>query len=131
MINEKKYDLEDRLIAFAVLIINITENLLNTKAGNYIGGQLVRSGTSPALHYGEAQSAESRNDFIHKLKILLKELRESRSAMKIIKNTPLAEKMEMVYKGLQECNELISIFVKSIETAKRNLKDKNAKTTSF
>ena len=127
MINEKKYDLEDRLIAFAVLIINITENLLNTKAGNYIGGQLVRSGTSPALHYGEAQSAESRNDFIHKLKILLKELRESRSAMKIIKNTPLAEKMEMVDKGLQECNELISIFVKSIETAKKNLENEKVK----
>ena len=128
MNNERKYDLEDRLIAFAVLIINITENLLNTKAGNYIGGQLVRSGTSPALHYGEAQSAESRNDFIHKLKILLKELRESRSAMKIIKNAPLAEKMELVDKGLLECNELISIFVKSIETAKRNLENEKAKT---
>jgi hypothetical protein len=74
MNTERKYDLEDRLIDFAVLIIRITENLFNTKAGNYIGGQLVRSGTSPALHYGEAQSAESRNDFIHKLKILLKEL---------------------------------------------------------
>lgn len=128
MNNERKYDLEDRLIAFAVLIIRIAENLLNTKAGNYIGGQLVRSGTSPALHYGEAQSAESRNDFIHKLKILLKELRESRSAMKIIKNAPLAEKMELVDKGLLECNELISIFVKSIETAKRNLENEKAKT---
>ena len=52
---ERKYDLKDRLIDFAVLIIRITENLFNTKAGNYIGGQLVRSGTSPALHYGEAQ----------------------------------------------------------------------------
>ncbi len=121
MNTERKYDLEDRLIEFAVLIIKITENLFNTKAGNYIGGQLVRSGTSPALHYGEAQSAESRNDFIHKLKILLKELRESRSAMKIIKKSPLAEKMELVEKGLNECNELISIFVKSIETAKKNL----------
>ena len=127
MNKEKKYDLEDRLIAFAVLIINITENLLNTKAGNYIGGQLVRSGTSPALHYGEAQSAESRNDFIHKLKVLLKELRESRSGMKIIKNAPLAEKMEMVDKGLRECNELISIFVKSIETAKKNLENEKLK----
>jgi four helix bundle protein len=127
MNTERKYDLEDRLIEFAVLIIRITENLFNTKAGNYIGGQLVRSGTSPALHYGEAQSAESRNDFIHKLKILLKELRESRSAMKIIKNAPLAEKMELVEKGLIECNELISIFVKSIETAKRNLENEKVK----
>ena len=124
---ERKYDLEDRLIDFAVLIIRITENLFNTKAGNYIGGQLVRSGTSPALHYGEAQSAESRNDFIHKLKILLKELRESRSAMKIIKNAPLAENMELIEKGLLECNELISIFVKSIETAKKNLENEKLK----
>jgi four helix bundle protein len=124
---ERKYDLEDRLIEFAVLIIRITESLFNTKAGNYIGGQLVRSGTSPALHYGEAQSAESRNDFIHKLKILLKEIRESRSAMKIIKNTPLAENMELIEKGLLECNELISIFVKSIETAKKNLENEKLK----
>ena len=120
---ERKYDLEDRLIDFAVEIIKITECLFNTKAGNHIGGQLVRSGTSPALHYGEAQSAESRSDFIHKLKILLKELRESRSAMKIIKRAPLTDKMEQLEKGLAECNELISIFVKSIETAKRNLEN--------
>ena len=121
MNTERKFDLEDRLIDFAVQIINITECLFNTKAGNHIGGQLVRSGTSPALHYGEAQSAESRVDFIHKLKILLKELRESRSAMKIIRKAPLTENVEMIEKGLAECNELISIFVKSIETAKRNL----------
>ncbi|MDE3182442.1 MAG: four helix bundle protein [Bacteroidota bacterium] len=128
MNNERKYDLEDRLVDFAVMIIRITESLINTKAGNYIGGQLVRSGTSPALHYGEAQSAESRNDFIHKLKVLLKELRESRSSMKIIKKAPLIENMEMIDKGMIECNELISIFVKSIETAKKNLGNKNSKT---
>jgi len=81
----KKFDLEERLIEFAVVIIEISESLNNTRAGNYISGQLVRSGTSPALHYGEAQSAESRNDFIHKLKILLKELRESLVALKIIR----------------------------------------------
>lgn len=127
MITERKYDLEDRLVDFAVLIIRITESLMNTKAGNYIGGQLVRSGTSPALHYGEAQSAESRNDFIHKLKVLLKELRESRSSMKIIKKAPLIENMEIVEKGMMECNELISIFVKSIETAKKNLGKEKSK----
>ncbi len=81
---ERKYDLEQRLIEFAVAIIRITESLSNTRAGNHLAGQLVRSGTSPALHYGEAQSAESRDDFIHKLKILLKELRESKNAMQII-----------------------------------------------
>ena len=88
----KKFDLEERLIDFAVLIIEITESLNNTRVGNHISSQLVRSGTSPALHYGEAQSAESRNDFIHKLKILLKELRESLVALKIIKRVSLIKK---------------------------------------
>ena len=90
--NEKRndrFDLEDRLIEFSIFIIKITENLNNTRAGNHIAGQLVRSGTAPALLYGEAQSAESRNDFIHKLKVLLKELRETLIALKIIKRVPL------------------------------------------
>ena len=117
----KKFDLEERLIDFAVLIIEISESLNNTRAGNHIGGQLLRSGTSPALHYGEAQSAESRNDFVHKLKILLKELRESLVALKIIKRVSLTKKMDIIEKGISECNELISIFVKSIETAKKNI----------
>ena len=121
--NEQKnkiFDLEDRLIVFAVLIIEITESLYNTRAGNHISGQLVRSGTSPALQYGEAQGAESRNDFIYKLIISLKELRESLVSLKIIRRVPLIKKMDLVDKALIECNELISIFVKSIETAKRN-----------
>ena len=129
MEEKKKYDLEERLIDFAVLIIQITESLYNTRAGNHIAGQLVRSGTSPALHYGEAQSAESRADFIHKLKILLKELRESLNALRIIKKAPLTDKMEKVEKGMIECNELISIFVKSIETAKKNLQLEKQQTT--
>ncbi|MBN2593874.1 MAG: four helix bundle protein [Sedimentisphaerales bacterium] len=68
---DKKYDLEKRLIDFAVRIIDLVETLANTRAGNHIEGQLVRCGTSPAPNYGEAQSAESRNDFIHKIKIVL------------------------------------------------------------
>ena len=80
----KKYNLEKRLIDFAVRIINVVEALPNTRAGNHIAGQLVRCGTSPAPNYGEAQSAESRNDFIHKIKIVLKELRETKVCLKII-----------------------------------------------
>ncbi|MEJ2196850.1 MAG: four helix bundle protein [Ignavibacteriaceae bacterium] len=124
MMNEnknRKYDLEARLIDFAVLIIEITESLNNTRAGNHLAGQLVRSGTSPALQYGEAQSAESRNDFIHKLKILLKELRETLVALKIIKRVSLTKKIEKVDNGIIECNELISIFVTSVGTAKKNI----------
>ena len=71
----KKYDLEDRLIDFAVRIIKLAEELPDTKAGRHIAGQILRSGTSPAPNYGEAQSAESRSDFIHKIKVSLKELR--------------------------------------------------------
>ncbi len=63
------FDLEERLIDFAVRIIRTTESLPKTRAGNHIAGQLVRCGTSPAPNYGEAQSAESRSDFIHKRRI--------------------------------------------------------------
>jgi four helix bundle protein len=114
------------------LIIQIADSLFDTRAGNHIAGQMVRSGTHPALHYGEAQSAESRQDFIHKLKVLLKELRETNNALKIIKKAPLTKKLDLVGRGLVECNELISIFVKSISTAQTNLKleTKNRKITT-
>jgi len=118
--DNRKFDLEERLIEFAAIIIKVTESLANTRAGNHLAGQLVRSGTSPALQYGEAQSAESRNDFIHKLKILLKELRESLVALKLISKVSLSNKLELVASGMNECNQLISIFVKSVETASKN-----------
>ena len=65
---ERKFDLEERLIDFAAGIIDISEALPKTFAGNHLGSQLLRSGTSPALHYGEAQAAESPADFVHKMK---------------------------------------------------------------
>ena len=90
MINKTKlYDLEERLILFALSILNLVEKLPDTKIGSHFAGQLLRSGTSPALNYGEAQVAESRNDFIHKMKICLKELKESQIALQIIKRKPL------------------------------------------
>ncbi len=120
-----KFDLEERLISFAVLIIEIASEMAMTKAGNHLSGQLIRSGTSPALNYGEAQSGESRKDFIHKMKIVLKELRESLVCLKIIEKARLHKKLEKIEKAKIECNELISIFVKSIETAENNLKKKD------
>jgi four helix bundle protein len=116
----KKFDLEERLIEFAVLILDIGESLFVNRSSTHIGGQIIRSGTAPALNYGEAQSAESRSDFIHKFKIILKELRETYVALKIIKRKPLTKQLEKVELGLKECNELISIFAKSISTAKTN-----------
>ena len=115
----KKYDLEERLIQFALLIIDIVEMSPNTRAGNHIAGQLIRSGTSPAFNYGEAQVAESRDDFIHKMKICLKELKETHIAVQIIRRKPLIKDFTKVDKGITECKELISIFVRSIETARK------------
>ena len=117
--SERKYDLEDRLIDFSIRISEVVEALPNTKYGNYIGNQLIRCGSSPALNNGEAQAAESKNDFIHKLKIILKELRETRICLKIIIRKPLL-KPERVESLLNENNELIAIFLKSIETAKKH-----------
>ena len=114
-----KFDLDERLINFAVEIIDVSEGLPKTFAGNHLAGQLVRSGSSPALNYGEAQSAESRNDFIHKMKVSAKELRETYKCLRII-NKKKWYPEEKLLPVLDENNQLISIFVKSIETAKRN-----------
>ena len=114
-----KYDLEERLIDFAIIISDVVEGLPPSRIGNYIAGQLIRSGCSPALNYGEAQSAESRNDFIHKMKIILKELRESLISLKITERKQLYD-LEKVSAAKNECNQLVAIFVKSIETAKKN-----------
>lgn len=119
MTESKKYDLEDRLIDFAINCSDNVEKLPPTKLANHIGGQLIRSSSSCALNYGEAQSAESQNDFIHKLKVVLKELRESRVCLKIILRKPLLVAIE-IQPVLNECNELIAIFLKSIDTAIRN-----------
>jgi four helix bundle protein len=115
--NEKKYDLEDRLIDFAVSVIKLVESLPNTRSANHLGGQLLRSGTSPSLNYGEAKSSESKNDFIHKMKVCLKELRESYNCLRIIDRAKISSDDQLVLYLIKECNELISIFVKSIVTA--------------
>lgn len=116
-----KYDLEERLIEFSVLIIEVVGETPNSKAGNHLSGQIVRSGTSVSLNYGEAQSAESRKDFIHKMKVILKELRETFVCLEILFRCKLYKTESKIARAKKENNELISIFVKSIETSKRNL----------
>lgn len=116
----KNYDLEERLIEFSVLIIEIVNKMPNTMAGKTLSGQIIRSGTSVALNYGEAQSAESKKDFIHKMKIVLKELRETFVALKIIQKANLYIDEDKIIMAKKENNELISIFVKSIETSGKN-----------
>ena len=114
-----KFDLEDRLISFACICLDICELLPKTKAGSNLEYQLSKSCTACALIYGEAQAAESKADFVHKMKLVLKEIRESRVNLKIIKQKPLINhsKLEL---ALQEVNQLVAIFLKSIETAKTN-----------
>jgi four helix bundle protein len=120
-LNESKhvFDLEDRLIDFACMCLDICDLLPGTKTGNNLEHQLSKSGTAPALIYGEAQAAESRADFIHKISMVLKEIKESRINLKIIKRKPVIVH-EKVDKAFNEANELMAIFLKSLETARRN-----------
>jgi four helix bundle protein len=115
----KVFDLEERFINFSVEVIRFTESLPKSNTGMYFSDQIMRSVSSAALNYSESQSAESRRDFIHKIKISLKELREAYSGIKIVmrlsKNP--AERMDWI---LKEGNELISILVTSIKTARKN-----------
>jgi four helix bundle protein len=115
----RKFDLEDRLIRLAVQIVRMADGFPDTKSGRILTDQLIRSGTSSALNYGEAQSAESKRDFVHKLKIVLKELRESSVALKIAGELNFLDGPEDTSQILDECHQLIAIFVKSIQTASR------------
>ena len=115
-------DLENRLIEFAVNIINLVKSNEDSYAGKHLSGQIIRSSTSVPLNYGEAQSAESRKDFIHKMQISLKELRETYVNIRIIKKAKLNKNIDKLDKLISENNELISIFVKSVETSKSRIR---------
>ncbi len=117
----KNFDLEERLIAFAIMILDLCERIPNSYAGNHLGNQLLRSGTSPALNYGEVQASESRKDFIHKMKVCLKELRESYVCLKILRRQFENNQIEF-QPALKECNELVAIFATSIKTAQSRIK---------
>ena len=123
---KKTIALENRLVDFAVRVIGVVEALPTDRAGKHVGGQLIRSGTSPAPNDAEAQSGESRKDFIHKMKIALKELRETSVWLKIIERKPLCSP-DRLAPLLEECNELIAILVTSIKTAQHNLSEEHNK----
>ena len=112
---EKIYDLEERLTVFAARIVIYVDRMPKSIAGRYYAGQLLRSGGSPALHYGESQAAESDNDFVHKCKIALKELKESRVNLRIQRLAKLMSETDpdMIWLS-QECEELIKIIAKII-----------------
>jgi four helix bundle protein len=116
MDNARKFDLENRLVEFTIKITDVVESLPDSKVANYLGGQLLRSGSSPVLNYGEAQAAESRRDFIHKLRIILKELRETSICLTLLNRKSYITDSSL----LKESKELIAIFAKSIGTAQAN-----------
>jgi four helix bundle protein len=117
---EKKFDLEERPIDFVLILDKIIEQLPNTRLKNHLAGQLVRSGSSQALNYGEAQSAEYQKDFVHKMQIILKELRETKICLKIIERKKYI-KNNSVSDVLKENEELVAIFAQSVITAKSKL----------
>jgi four helix bundle protein len=120
-------ELADRLLEFAARVGKAVDALPETRLGRHIAGQLVRSGTSPAPNYAEACGAESRKDFVHKLSICLKELRESRCWIQLIIKAELLTESQMG--NLQdECNQLCNIIGKSIVTAKTNQQSNHQKS---
>lgn len=118
---DTKFDLEDRLVDFSCRIIEVVEALPSNRAGNYIAAQLIRCGMAPALLYGEAQGAESRADFIHKMRISLKELKETRVCSKVISKANMIKPVNRLDNIKSENEQLVSIVAKSIETAKKNV----------
>ncbi len=113
---------EERLIKFANLILCVCDSIKATESGKHLKSQLIRSGTSAALNYGEAQSAESRRDLLHKYRIMVKELRETKINLKIIKMNSLCMDNSLLEKAIDENNQLIAIFIKSIQTVRSKIK---------
>lgn len=110
----------ERGLNYAAAIIQLTDQVPATRAGNHLANQLLRSGTSPLSNHGEAQAAESNDDFIHKFKICLKELKESKRWLRLLMKVRLAGNEATAL--LNETEELIRIFAASIRTAESNAK---------
>jgi four helix bundle protein len=115
------FDLEDRLLDFSARIIRLVDALPNTRAADHVAGQLLRCGTSPYGNHGEVEAAESRKDFVHQLKVCLKELKETRRWLRLLSKSSMvsAPKIAAI---LNETEELIRIFFSSVRTAERNAK---------
>jgi len=119
---ERHCDLEDRLLDCAVSIIELTESFPNKRTGNHIAGQFLRFGTSPLSNHGEVEAAESRKDFIHKLRICLKELPETGRWLRLAGQLKRFGPIAALPACLSEVDELIRIFAASVRTAEKNAK---------
>ena len=120
-------ELEERLVDFAVRIVKLSAGLPKTPAGKHIAGQILRSGTSPAPNYGEARGAESHADFVHKLRIVLKELNETSIWLRVIERSQILRK-ELLTDISGESRELCRIFTASLKTASSGSAMKNEKS---
>jgi four helix bundle protein len=118
-LGSRNFDIEDRLIDFTCRMIEVIESLPATRTGNYLASQLIRSCHSPSLNYGEVQATESNADFIHKLCVCLKELKECRVGLKIIMKKQLIKPVTKLLNVYSENEQLIAIIGKSISTAKK------------
>ena len=116
-----KKDIEDRLIKFSVRTYQLTGMIKKNDFSAYLSNQLIRSATSAALNYGEAQGAETTRDFIHKIGVVIKELRESRVNLKLIKESGICQNLTELEMILQENDELIAIFFATLKTARAKL----------
>jgi four helix bundle protein len=114
-----RFDLEDRLLEFSARIIRLVDALPNTRAANHVAGQLLRCGTSPYGNHGEVEATESRKDFVHKLKVCLKELLETPRWLRLIATSSMLSAAKTA-DILSETEELIRIFFSSVRTAERN-----------
>lgn len=112
-------ELEERLVDFSLLIYEISKDVEKTYFGRYLLNQLLRSTASAALNYGEAQSAETKKDFIHKVGVVLKELRESDINLRILQKTEIVKDQNAINQAKDESNQLVSIFYRTVQTAKR------------
>jgi four helix bundle protein len=113
------YDLEERLLEYSVVVVRFVESMHLSDSGRHVAKQLMRSGTAPMAHHGEAQAAESADDFVHKMSIALKELRESVRWLELTQRVPLTNQGDDVTALITETDELIRIFYTSIKTAKK------------
>ena len=116
-------ELEDRLVEFSTLVFELSKQVDKEFYGNYLINQLLRSSASAALNYGEAQSAETKKDFIHKAAIVLKELRESNINLNMIQKAGIISDDHLLQKLLDESNQLVSIFYRTVQTAKNKSRD--------
>ena len=118
---DTKWDLEERLLEFSVRVIRVADAMPGTRAGLHLADQLMRAGTSPYGHHGEAEGAESRDDFLHKLRVCYKELREARRWLRLIQRAELIAKPALLDGLITEGDELVRIFAASIRTAENPL----------